>query len=75
MTEASVFISLSAVVDRSTQAIALAGLFLAGNIGQLVGLAVSSMVLKTSLTRELQNNLTNMENKAEVSTQIHTAGV
>jgi hypothetical protein len=73
MAEASMFISLSAVVDRSTQAIALAGLFLAGNIGQLVGLAVSSMVLKTSLTNELQNNLPNFGDKAEVSSQIHTA--
>jgi hypothetical protein len=67
MAEASVFISLSAVVDRSIQAIALAGLFLAGNVGQLTGLAISSAVLKTSLTSELQERLANVDDKAEVS--------
>ena len=73
MAEASVFISLSGVVDRSIQAIALAGLFLAGNVGQLSGLAASSAVLKSSLTSDLQDRLPKVDDKAEVSTHNHTA--
>jgi hypothetical protein len=75
MAEASVFISLSAVVDRSIQAMALSGLFLAGNIGQLSGLATSSVVLKTSLTSELQERLHDVDDKAEVSTRGHIANI
>jgi hypothetical protein len=67
MAEASVFISLSAAVDKSLQAIALAGLFLAANIGLIVGLAASSAVLEVSLSNELQQRLSDIDNKEEVS--------
>lgn len=67
MAEAAVFVSLSASVDRSLQSIALAGLFLASNIGMLGGLAASSAVLKNTLTGELQTRLSGFDDKAEVS--------
>jgi hypothetical protein len=65
MAEASTFINLSAAVDKSLQAIALAGLFLAANIGLIVGLAASSAVLEISLSNELEQSLSDIGNKEE----------
>lgn len=65
--EATAFISLSAAVDRSMQAVALSGLFQSMNIGGIVGLAVSSAVLRLTLKSELEVRLDDFPNKREVS--------
>jgi hypothetical protein len=67
MAEAAVFISLSASVDQSLQAVALSGLFLFANIGLMAGLAGSSAVLEVSLRAELQRRLAGYDGKREVS--------
>lgn len=66
MAEASVFIALSATIDKSMQAIALSGLFQAINVGAIVGLAASSAVLQLSLQVELDNKLDGFEGKEKV---------
>jgi hypothetical protein len=63
MAEAAVFISLSACVDQSLQAIALSGLFLVASIGIIGGLAVCSAVLQLSLRKELERRLLHFANK------------
>jgi hypothetical protein len=67
MAEAAVFISLSAAVDRSSQAIALAGLFLAVSVGMIAGLSASGSVLGITLTGELQKRLAGVDGREEVS--------
>jgi hypothetical protein len=57
MAEAAVFISLSASVDQSLQAIALSGLFLAASVGMICGLAACSAVLQLTLRNELERRL------------------
>lgn len=66
MAEASVFIALSATIDKSMQAIALSGLFQAINVGAIVGLAASSAVLQLSLQVVLDNKLDGFEGKEKV---------
>lgn len=66
MAEASVFIALSATIDKSMQAIALSGLFQAINVGAIVGLAASSAVLQLSLQVKLDNKLDGFEGKEKV---------
>jgi len=67
MAEASVFISLTASVDKSLQAIALSGLFQAVNVGAIMGLAASSAVLQVSLQGELENRLDGFDGKEKAS--------
>lgn len=66
MAEAAVFIGLTASVDPSLQAIALSGLFQSTNVGLITGLAASSAVFQSTLTRELEQNLAGFEKKDEV---------
>lgn len=66
MAEAAVFISLSASVDQSLQAIALSGLFLASSVGAIGGLAACSAVLEISLAGELQRQLADRPDRDSV---------
>lgn len=67
MAEASTFIGLTASVAPEYQAIAISGLFLAGNIGVISGLAGSSAVAELSLKMELAKGLADYPNKDKVS--------
>lgn len=71
MAEAAVFISLSASVDQSFQAIALSGVFLASSVGVIGGLAVCSAVLETSLASELQRRLAGRPDRESVCLKAH----
>jgi hypothetical protein len=66
MAEAAVFISLSASVDQSLQAMALSGLFLAASVGVVGGLAACSAVLETSLAAELQRRIADRPDRDSV---------
>jgi hypothetical protein len=57
MAEAATFISLSATVDQSLQAIALSGLILCSSVGMIGGLAACSAVLQLTLRGELERRL------------------
>jgi hypothetical protein len=57
MSEAAIFISLSATVDQSLQAIALSGLFLFASVGTIGGLAACSAALQLTLRSELERRL------------------
>jgi hypothetical protein len=72
MAEASTFIGLTASVPTEYQAIAISGLFLAGNIGVISGLAGSSAVAELSLKRELVKGLVDYRNKDKVSAPFRT---
>jgi hypothetical protein len=69
MSEASVFISLSASVDQHLQGIALSGLFLAASVGMIGGLAACSSVLQISLRSELEKRLAGFEDRDLVCSQ------
>ncbi|TLD37309.1 multidrug resistance protein [Venturia nashicola] len=66
MAEASTFIGLSASVTPEFQAIAIGGLFLASNIGTIIGLAGSSAIAESSLQRELTKGLAGYPNKEKI---------
>jgi hypothetical protein len=67
MSEAAVFVSLSASVDQKHQAVALSGLFLAANIGVITGLTGASSVLEITVRSELEKNLASYPNKDQVN--------
>jgi hypothetical protein len=67
MSEAAIFISLSATVDQSLQAIALSGLFLSSGVGMISGLAASSAVLQLTLRGELERRLQDYPEKQTAS--------
>jgi hypothetical protein len=66
MAEASIFIGLTASVAQEFQAIAISGLFLAGNIGVISGLVGSSAVMELSLRNQLIKGLATYPNKNNV---------
>lgn len=72
MAEAAVFISLSASVGESLQAMALSGLFLAASVGAIGGLAACSAVLETSLEGELQRRLADRPDRDSVFLLVQT---
>ncbi|QDS75640.1 hypothetical protein FKW77_006935 [Venturia effusa] len=69
MAEASTFIGLTASVAPDYQAIVISGLFLAANVGVILGLAGSSAVAELSLQRELNQRLSDYPDKGKASHQ------
>lgn len=70
MAEASVFIGLTASVATEYQAIVISGLFLAGSIGVISGLAASSAIAEVSLKMELNKGLSDYPDKEKASLSI-----
>lgn len=66
MSEAAIFISISASVDPSMQSIALSGLFLSASIGMIGGLAICSSVLQISFRNELERRLVGVPDSEKI---------
>lgn len=66
MSEAAIFISISASVEPSKQSIALSGLFLSASVGIIGGLAISSSVLQISFRNELERRLAGVSHSEKI---------